>query len=414
MKKFMLIFVTLFILFYVGAYFVFDLALTTGSPPTVMLVRVEQGGSPFTGALYAYDKFGEQIGYSGERSFACFFYNLSSNWDEFARFEIRDPSERTVFSLTPDRLAQGGNVRINLDSGSIVGEVSFAHYLTGIIASLGWYWPLFILIADLAIILGVLFGLFVITIPLSFPAMIYSIVCEKAAGIKRGFAGSYLTLVFGYGMIALLLWGNDTRWGELGWLFEKMEESPIPMPLYWFVIFVGYGLYFMAYRTFDAGERRAQRKAGNVEDVDNAINTSYIEYTWADGSKTDNRTAMQDLKFSMILWKVFFNILFLPLTTFRGMYVFYLLPILKGRPSWKLYAAWLAEQEAGEQDDDVTAYAAMPEPPPPPMATSRQTPPPPPIPQTKPENTEKKCATCGTSISEKGRFCPSCGTPVIE
>jgi len=337
MSRLIAIFFLFLAICYCGMYWVIESFLVTGDAPMTIAVRVEKDDEPFTGNLHLTDFQGKT---QTVRDVNMAYY---ISWSAVSAFEIASgrPEEVLQRVSAADINRYGSHMTINLNTGAITSGIGFTHYLTGSVQSGGIEW-----IGMLLLGAGHVF-VFLVLPPLGIIAMVYSLIREKAAGIKRRFAGSRFRLVFGIFLVAIVAAFYIAyqlfldRFMEMsGMEMPPMETTSLPgVPDFVFYIIpayvlIGYGAYYFACRTFNAEEVRAKMRAKFWADVDAAENFTYTITTWSDGTKTSDYHETRAANYFCLLLKNIFIVFSLPASTYYSMIKYYLIPILNRKTSW--------------------------------------------------------------------------------
>ena len=336
MKIILLFFFVFLIIFHCGLYFVASGMLTGGDTPTLIIIRAERRGEPFTGTLRLHHAGGdEQWQPTTSLQYQNLAYYLISNVsDPIDSFDILDDNtDNVLISVSARELRDNRNLNINLDTGRIDNGIGFMEYLTGLFASMGGGWIL-------TEFVGAIIAYFLLVlVPLAFVAMVYSIVREKSAGLKRRFSGSYFRMVFGFFMIFGLVGGAVGAPDELNELFSAWTGS---VGVFYFAtlgyLIAGWGLYIIACRSFNADEIRARLSENFSRDLAETGNYTYTVTTWSDGSKTSDEGTAFAANLIAFAAKYIIITIFMPVATYTSMISYYLIPIINREPSWKVFA----------------------------------------------------------------------------
>ena len=328
MRRIIVFFFVFLILMHCGLYWVSQAYLTKGDPPMLIIIRAEKSGKPFTGTLRLIHKNEDRQAVTLWYQNMAFYIHDNASF-EIRSFEILDNSETVLISISENELRYNRNVSIDLDTGRVSEGIGFVKFATGLFASMGPSW----IIGEIIVAFFAYYFLFLT--PLAFLAMIYSIVREKAAGLKRRFSGSYFRLVFGFAVIGGLIYLAVTSPDEVRSVFRFiMDGANVVFGVIIVYLLVGCGMYVIACRSFNADAIRAQLHRKFDSNLSDMGNYTYTETTWSDGTKTSDEGTAILVNVLIFVIPYIIKTALLPITTYTCMIKYYLVPIVNRDTSW--------------------------------------------------------------------------------
>ena len=402
MGKIIGLFFPFLILFFCVTYFFVEYVPPYGGNGPIVIMRVTKDGEPLKGAVRWDNSEWEDSTdfYSKSGQFACMQVVYL---ETTTALSIVDEGRQVLFTVPTSELKHNDRLNIDLNTGKMTHYISFGQYFTGIIASMGISWIL------LQVLFLGLIAYFLILIPIGFLAMVYSIIREWGLDVKRRFAGSYLRLIFGLAIgasITYMLIAEPEQVTEA--LFQGLEipdNTRALLVVIVSIIMVGYPLYLISCRSFNAAEMRAQLAENALADLDRTFTFTYTKTSWSDGTTTsDYGTKLAGRGIAHLLIQIP-KFICLPITSYWCMVKYYLVPILNGCAAWKFCYNTSSPSIAYTESDENSFASYDPQP------QSQNVYPTPPASQGATVRASQVfCENCGAEQIDAGRFCEHCGS----
>ena len=231
------------------------------NPHDIFYLRVESQGEPVRGSVKSDSGTVYSLRDGGTMACMRIVYYDNDYGTEDSRiveeFSIVDENRETLFTIPKSAVNPRDMLTLDLDTGRITKGISFPKYFFGMLSSAGIGGSIRWLVILLVLALGVVL---VIMTPFAFAAMVYSIVREKAAGVKRRFVGVYARAIYGIllaGVFFVLIFFDREGFAEM--MNGRTLDEYIVIILY----AIGGALYPFACRMYDADEilENMRRKA---------------------------------------------------------------------------------------------------------------------------------------------------------